>query len=91
MRFPDLVDGIVTDPTLSGAIDQLLAVKRSASESEYGSPLSIINEFIDKELTRLEAVLPPKPGGADFAVLDRLLMNSVMQSNPANTSVEVSE
>ena len=77
MCFQDLVDGIITDPALRGAIDQLLAIKRAASESDHGSPLLIINEFIDKELTRLEAVLPPRPRETDFDMLDRLLMNTV--------------
>ena len=36
MRFQDLVDDIVTDPNLRDAIDQLLAIKRTAGEAEYG-------------------------------------------------------
>jgi len=47
-------------------------------ESEYGQPLPIINTFIDSELTRLESVLPPLPRDTDFAVLDRLLMETVL-------------
>jgi hypothetical protein len=79
MRFQDLVDAIVTDPNLRDAIDQLLAIKRAAGEAEYGQPLPIINAFIDSELSRLESVLPPLPRDTDFAVLDRLLMGSVMR------------
>ncbi|WP_296654067.1 nucleotidyltransferase domain-containing protein [Thiobacillus sp. 63-78] len=79
MRFQDLVDAIVTDPNLRDALDQLLAVKRAAWEAEYGQPLPIINAFIDSELTRLESVLPPLPRDTDFAVLDRLLMNTVLR------------
>jgi predicted nucleotidyltransferase len=79
MRFQDLVDAIVTDPNLRDAIDQLLAIKRAAGEAEYGQPLPIINAFIDGELSRLESVPPPLPRDIDFAVLDRLLMDSVMR------------
>jgi predicted nucleotidyltransferase len=79
MRFQDLVDAIVTDPTLRDAITHLLAIKRAANESEYGQPLPIINAFIDSELTRLESVLPPLPRDTDFAVLDRLLMATVLR------------
>lgn len=79
MRFQDLVDAIVTDPALLDAIGHLLAIKRAAMESEYGQPLPIINAFIDSELTRLESVLPPLPRDTDFAVLDRLLMETVLR------------
>lgn len=79
MRFQDLVDAIVTDPILLDAIGQLLAIKRAAMESEYGQPLPIINAFIDGELTRLESVLPPLRHDADFSVLDRLLMETVLR------------
>ncbi len=79
MRFEDLVDSIVTDPALRDAIGQLLAHKRAAKESEYGQPLPLINAFIDAELSRLESVLPPVPHDTDFSILDRLLMDTVLQ------------
>ena len=79
MRFQDLVDAIVTDSALLDAIGQLLTIKRAAMESEYGQPLPIINAFIDSELTRLESVLPPLPRDTDLAVLDRLLMDTVLR------------
>jgi predicted nucleotidyltransferase len=79
MRFQDLVETIVTNSNLRDAIDQLLAIKRAAGEAEYGQPLPIINAFIDSELSRLESVLPPLPRDTDFALLDRLLMGSVMR------------
>lgn len=69
----------VTDPALREAIAQLLAIKRAALESEYGQPLPIVNAFIDDELTRLESVLPPLPRDTDFSILDRLLLDTVLQ------------
>lgn len=79
MRFQELVDTIVNDPSLRDAIDQLLVIKRAAGESEYGRPLPIINAFIDSELSRLESTAPPVPFDKDFSILDRLLMDTVMR------------
>jgi predicted nucleotidyltransferase len=80
IRFSDLVDALVTDPTLLTAINDLLAHKRSAKETEYGKPWPVINEFIDRELTRLELVSPPAQQKIDFCVLDRLLMDFVIKN-----------
>lgn len=87
MRFEELVDGIVVDAALRGAIEQLLAVKRTVPESEYGRPLPVVNAFIEGELARLESALPPLSKGADFSVLDRLLMDTVTQ--PAVTGASM--
>ncbi len=86
MRFQDLVDAIVTDPILLDAIAHLLTIKRTAMESQYGQPLPIINAFIDRELTRLESVLPPLPRDTDFSVLDRLLMVTVLRLDAERTA-----
>lgn len=80
MAFQELVDGLITDARLREAIEQLLILKHTALESEYGKPLPVLNLFIDAELTRLESVLPPLPGKPDFSVLDELLMDTVRQS-----------
>jgi predicted nucleotidyltransferase len=82
MRFQALVDGLVTDPALRAAIEQLLAIKRAAPESEYGQPLPALNAFIETELARLASVLPPVTEDIDFSVLDRLLQDTVL-SQPA--------
>ena len=78
MPFQELVDAIVTDSDLLGAIDQLLAIKRAVGEGEHGSPFPIINAFIDAELSRLETVLPPVLRDTDYSILDRLLMDTVL-------------
>lgn len=83
MRFQDLVDSIATDPALRDAIARLLAIKRAAPESEYGEPLPIINAFIERELNRLESVLPPLRRDTDFSTLDRLLMETVLRLDGA--------
>jgi predicted nucleotidyltransferase len=79
MRFQELVDAIVTDADLLTAIHQLLAIKRAIGEAEYGRPLSVINAFIEAELTRLESVAPLRLRDQDFAILDRLLMDTVLR------------
>lgn len=78
MRFQDLVDAVITDASLRASIEQLLDIKRLSGESEFGQPLSLINTFIDTELTRLETAGPPPSIDVDFAVLDRLLMDTVV-------------
>ena len=79
MPFQELANAIITDADLLVAIDQLLAIKRSAGEAEYGSPMPIINAFIDAELSRLESVLPPVLRDTDYSILDQLLMNTVVR------------
>lgn len=79
MRFQTLVDTIVTDPALREAIDRLLAIKRAAKEAAYGKPLPPINAFIEAELARLESTPPPAASDADGAVLDQLLLETVIQ------------
>jgi predicted nucleotidyltransferase len=80
MRFQDLVDGLVTEPELRASIDELLMHKRAAKESEHGRPWPAINQFIDRELCRLELSTPPEYRVIDLCVLDRLLMDVVMQT-----------
>ncbi|MCE7915125.1 MAG: nucleotidyltransferase domain-containing protein [Nitrosomonas sp. PRO4] len=84
MRFEELVTALITDPALRQAIDELLAVKRSVPESEYGSPLPVINAFITSELARLESALPPAVPEIDFSILDRLLMETVLHFDAIN-------
>ena len=79
MRFQDLVDTIVTDAALRGAIAQLLAIKRRAAEAEYGAPLPVINDFLERELTRLENTPLFAPQHVDFSILDRLLLDTVLR------------
>ena len=76
-KLIELVDAIVVAPALYDAIAQLLVIKRTASEAEYGKPLPAINRFIDQELARLESVLPPRSEEKGYSVLDRLLQATV--------------
>jgi hypothetical protein len=68
----------VTDPALREEIERLLVIKRSVVESEFGTPLPIINAFLDAELTRLESVRPPVLRDTDFSILDSVLLDTVL-------------
>ena len=79
MRFQELVDAILADPELIEAVSVLLDIKRRSGEREHGSPMPVINAFIEAELTRLEAYSPAAGRETDFSMLDRLLMDTVLR------------
>ncbi len=81
IRFTELVDALVLDPALQQSIAELLDHKRRASEAQYGKPWPLINQFIDRELTRLESVRPPVHQQIDFSVLDKLLVDVVLENS----------
>jgi predicted nucleotidyltransferase len=79
MPFQELVDTIVIDPALRGAIDQLLVIKRAAMESEQAKPMPLINAFVERELERLTHVAPAEKHPMDFALLDTLMRDTVVR------------
>ena len=89
LRIQDLVDGLVTEPVLRAAIDELLMHKRAAKESEHGRPWHAINQFLDRELTRLEQITPPEHRDIDLAVLDELLMDVVTQTTDPKPLMQI--
>ncbi|MBK5938287.1 hypothetical protein CCR96_03180 [Halochromatium roseum] len=90
MRFETLAETLIDEPELRAAIEQLLVIKRSVGEAEVGAPLPILNAFIDHELTRLEAVMPPPTRPIDEAALDRLLLETVMRTASSADSTDTS-
>lgn len=79
MRFQDMVDAIVTDENVKTAIEELLVIKRRASEAEHGAAMPQINQFLDFHLQRLNHETAPRPAEErDFSVLDRLLRDTVL-------------
>ena len=87
MVFEQLVDALVQDAALKRAIADLLAIKRQAPESEMGVPIPSIQEFLMRELARLESVAPAKRELPDGAVLDRLLFETVTGEQKADVDV----
>ncbi|WP_342449995.1 DNA polymerase beta superfamily protein [Thiorhodococcus minor] len=75
-RFATLMEALIRDPDLHAAIDDLLRIKRSARNSEYGPPLPRIAAFIRRVLTRLGAMRPPQPLPFQGAALDRLTLET---------------
>jgi predicted nucleotidyltransferase len=55
IRFADLVEAVIDDQNVIAEINELLALKMGASESEYGPAMPAINQFIR---TALETELP---------------------------------
>ena len=71
-------------------IDRLLVLKRAAGESAKAAPRLILNAFIDHELTRLDAVMPPPTRPIDEAALDRLLLETVMRTESSACTTDAS-
>jgi predicted nucleotidyltransferase len=89
MRFQDLVDALVTENALKAAIDELLAIKRRALESEHGAAMPVINQFLEFHLERLgHTQAPPREQGQDFSVLDRLLHDTVLVPSSPRTALD---
>lgn len=78
MEFSKLADGIVADPDLRRSIDKLLAIKRMSGEAEYGPSFPDVNVYIETEMQALGEVEPSRANATD-AVLDRLLMETVLR------------
>jgi len=77
MRFETLVETLIADPALRAAIAELLRLKRTVGEAEYGAPSPILDAFIARELKRLESVVPPTAPKVESTELDRLLYETV--------------
>lgn len=77
MRFETLVETLIDEPPLRAAIEELLRCKRSVDEAEHGAPSPVLNAFIARELTRLEAVVLPTAPPIEMVALDRLLYETV--------------
>lgn len=80
MRFQDLVDATVQEPSLLAAIAELLRVKRLASEADVSKPIPAISTFIDTHLARLDHGMAPAAEQQDFSVLDQLLRDTILRS-----------
>ncbi|KAF0812223.1 hypothetical protein IGB42_03213 [Andreprevotia sp. IGB-42] len=77
MRFAELADAMVTDLTLRDEINQLLTVKMSTGEAEYGARFPLIHAFIEQNLNLDSAPADYKKPQGDDAALDRLLFDAV--------------
>lgn len=79
MRFQDLVNATVQEPALLQEIDELLHIKRQASEAQMSAPIPAISTFINLHLARLSHEAAPQEERQDFSVLDRLLHDTILR------------
>jgi predicted nucleotidyltransferase len=72
---------MLDDPALLADIHDLLARKRAAPEMGLAPPIPRINAFVEAELERLEALVPPpwRPGGV-VPALDGLFRELVAEA-----------
>ncbi len=75
--FAQLVEATLHDPLLLADLDELLRVKRIASEADYGPRRVLLHQFIESELARGGAAPAlPRPHG-DVKLLDDYLRDTV--------------
>jgi len=78
IEFSRLVDVIVDDPELRGAIDDLVEMKRTGNELDEGPPIPRLSAFIEHELKRVEAVaLNRREGAPPVAELDAVFRTTL--------------
>ncbi|MEJ2792878.1 nucleotidyltransferase domain-containing protein [Iodobacter sp. LRB] len=78
MRFADLAQAMLADQSaLAEEINQLLAVKMSAGEAEYGARFPCIHAFIEQTLAQEVAETSAPRPLAQLTSLDRLLYKAV--------------
>jgi predicted nucleotidyltransferase len=61
MEFGRLVEGVVEDTPLAGAIADLLARKRAGAELEWGPRIPEMSDYLDAQIERLSALEFPLP------------------------------
>lgn len=77
--FAELLEQTLNEPALLAEIDDLLRLKRQASEADYGPRRVLLHHFIDSELARAESLAAlPRPEG-DVRQLDEYLRESVLR------------
>jgi hypothetical protein len=81
LEFEALLHHVVESPDLKREILLLVERKKKAQELDRGPRIPVINEFIERELTRLEAkTMPPKdtnPGSERLNELFRETLETV--------------
>lgn len=81
MEFGKLVDRVVDDLDLKREIEFLLEAKRSGAELDRGLRNSVISDFLERELSRLQAETQIPQKTRDFAALDQLFIDILKEVN----------
>ena len=81
IEFHTLVKTLISDPALLQAIDRLLQQKMNGIESDYGSRIPAISDWIEAELVRFDTtpIVPPsdKPPAATLDHYFRSILNKL--------------
>jgi uncharacterized protein len=76
--FGELVSRLVPTGPLRSEIDELIELKRTGAELDYGPRMPAISEFIKTELNRLESAKPAYPAAAaPYDRLDEVFRNAL--------------
>lgn len=79
-EFQKLVDGVIDDPELEQAIERLLEIKMSSTEKDVGPRMPVINEFLERELSRMEAQeFERKVGNCPLEKLNQLFRGALAE------------
>jgi predicted nucleotidyltransferase len=79
-EFSSLVEGVVESQEVLDAIDKLLADKRLGNELDVGPRIPAISDFLDMELTRMEASeFEKRIGGCPVEQLNELFCEALDQ------------
>jgi uncharacterized protein len=79
--FGELVSRLIIVQPLRSEIDELIELKRTGAELDYGPRMPAISQFIEAELSRLESLKPefptnPTPTGK----LDEIFRNALKEA-----------
>jgi predicted nucleotidyltransferase/uncharacterized protein YndB with AHSA1/START domain len=77
MRFLDLVDAVSPPAEIRETLVELLRAKRRAGEAAEGSPLPVLDRWIEHSLAALEARAPEPVAAADPAPLERFFRAAI--------------
>ena len=81
IEFGKLVDRLIIDAELRSEIEALLKAKREGEELDHGPRNSVISDFLERELDRLQTETQSPPKTKDAAVLDRLFLDILKEVN----------
>ncbi|WWF61763.1 nucleotidyltransferase domain-containing protein [Pseudomonas trivialis] len=79
MEFEKLRGVIGRESELQQAIDELLAIKRASPEMGLSPQITPIQQFIERELNRLESIKPVRTERKDVEPLLSELFRSVLK------------
>jgi len=81
IEFGKLVDRVVVDQGLRNEINSLLEAKRNGAELDRGPRNPVISDFLEQELSRLQAATQPPGKTRDTATLDSLFVDILKEVN----------